>query len=430
MKKLKLIVSAFAFDPREPECIEYSSGYSAWKLVEQMAGFCDVSVVTTQQYRNIILEALSEGLLAEVSIHFVNVPEGRGLFKRPFLEKYARAAPWVRRASDYFKKVQSESDFDAAHHLYLNPELLPGFPGDSIDLPFVWGPLSGDTHRLDRQRESGQVRRFWQDGLKRTLDWINRYQSLEKKYSRSARSVLIGNPHSPPPLSKLDKRKVHIFPGYGLESIADLNGITRRRNQGLFTIVCSGSFFRERELEWALKCFSIFCRKFPVSELWIAGGNPEHSRCERILRNWNLQDKASYHSFPDRSLVREKLRNGDVFLNLQKGDGEYAWIIESMGAGLPVVSLPASSGRIIDADWFIEVKAGTTERMIRDTALALENLAADKRLRNKMARSALKDAAGYTWRRLGKKLKKIYGEAFLQEEDIRFAEKGGKRFFY
>jgi glycosyltransferase involved in cell wall biosynthesis len=132
-----------------------------------------------------------------------------------------------------------------------------------------------------------------------------------------------------------------------------------------------------------------------------------------------------------RAEAREKLRNCDVFVNLSLRDNADAWLIESMAAGLPVISLSfGGQGFLIQDDWGIKVKLDNREKTALSIAEALERLLIHSKLRRRMARAAIKNAANCTWHRLGKKLQGIYGEAFLQEEDVRFSRKGKDRFFY
>lgn len=431
MKKLKILISAFAFDPREPMFIEYSAGYVAWKMVEQITNFCDVCVVTTQEYRDIILEALSDGHLPGVSIHFVNVPSSYSRLKKTLYGKYRRSVVWHRQAMEYSKHLHAESAFDAAHHLFLGPDRLPVHSGASPALPFVWGPLPGDVKKSSALRRIDSKMSSLRNGWEHAMHWLTGHHCMYKKSAQSARAILVSDPEAVLQFPKIDKRKIHIFPYYGLDSYSAIFEKKTRKRRNLFTVISAGSFQRESGFDLLIKAFHLFERICPKSVLLLFGDGPEKIQCERIIQKRKLQDKIHIHPSQEKSSMREKMHEGDVFVNLSQREDGSAWIIESMAAGLPVVSLHVGgAGYLNQGDWIIKVKAGSREHLTRGIAQALEKLFSEGRLRKKMARAAARNAANCTWDRLGKKLQRVYGEAFLQEEDVLFSRKGKDRFSY
>ena len=86
---------------------------------------------------------------------------------------------------------------------------------------------------------------------------------------------------------------------------------------------------------------------------------------------------------------------------------------------------------IVQEKWGILIKPEGSEQCVCDLAEALKVLCTDKTRLRKMSLAALKNAKEhYTWEGLAKRLKRIYGEVLLQEEDIRFSKRGEERFFY
>ena len=119
------------------------------------------------------------------------------------------------------------------------------------------------------------------------------------------------------------------------------------------------------------------------------------------------------------------MSTSDVFICPVINRDEGAWVVEAMAAGLPVIGLDLSGlGMHIQDKWGIKLKPESAEEMAKNMVLALESLYSKRGVRSKMARASLKNAReNYVWSQLGKKLKRIYGEALLRMRTFAIPEK-------
>ncbi|MFC2164394.1 glycosyltransferase family 4 protein [Acidobacteriota bacterium] len=432
MEKLKVLVSAYAFYPNKPSRIEYRAGYTGWKLVEQLVPFCDVWVITTSRNRDPVLESLSDGALPEAKIHFVNLPKLPRILRKSFSGQYLSYYLWQRRALEEARALHSANHFDAVHHLTLGPEWFPSLVGSSLPIPFLWGPLWEDEAIPKSLSRFGpkilNLKKSWEQTFQ---GWARR-RHVRRKCAQNARAILISDPESLERFPRIERKKIHFFPSYGLDSVSDGTKIKSNLKEKTFRVISAGNLTRESGFIEIIQAFHRFVRKHPDADFAIYGKGPDKNHLKRQIHSMDRQARIRIHSRVERDPMQEVLRKSDVFVCPILSRDEGAWVIEAMAAGLPVIGMDfGGQGMHIQDKWGIKVRPGSPDQIVEGLVLALENLYANQSLRLKMARTSLKNAKdNYVWSQIGKKLKKIYGEALLQDEDIRYSRRGEERFFY
>lgn len=432
MEKLKVLVSAYAFYPNKPSRIKYRTGYTGWKLVEQLTKFCDVWVITTSRNRDPVLESLSEGSLPGAKIHFVNLPKSHRFLHRTFTGQYLCYYLWQRRALEEARALHNENQFDAVHHLTLGPDWFPSLMGSSLPIPFIWGPLWEDEGIPDNLRRFKpkilNLKKSWEHTVQR---W-GRRRRARNKCAQKANAILISDPASLERFPKIDRKKIHFFPSYGMDSVSDKPKTNPNNSNNTFRIVSAGYLSRESGFIEIIRAFRLFAKKYPEADFVLFGSGPEKKHLERQILRIDRHGRIRIYSQLDTEQIRERMSTSDVFICPVISRDEGAWVVEAMAAGLPVIGLDLSSlGMHIQDKWGIKLKPESAEEMAKNMVLALENLYSNRGVRSKMARASLKNARdNYVWDQLGKKLKRIYGEALLQDEDIRYSKKGEELFFY
>jgi len=432
MEKLKVLVSAYAFYPRASKWIGHRSGYMGWKLVEKLVRFCDVWVMTTNQYRDPILESLSEGTLPEARIHFVNLPKFNKFLRRSFSGQYLCYYLWQRAALKEARALHSEYQFDAAHHLTLGPEWFPSLLGASLPIPFIWGPLlegEGIPKSLHRFESNPlNIKKSWGQTVK---GWARRRRA-RKKSAQNARAILVSDPDTVEKFPKIDRKKIHFFPSYGIDAVSSLSKMKSGGERNVFRAIGAGNLTRESGFFEIIRAFHHFIQTHPEADFVLFGNGPEKNRLERQILRMDRQGRIRIHAPIERESMRKEMRDSDVFICPVVSRDESVWVIEAMAAGLPVVGVDfGGRGMHIQDKWGIKVTPGSSRDMQKDIVQALEMLVNNEKMRLKMGRAAQKNVKeNYVWERLGNKLKRIYGEALLQDEEIRFSRKGEERFFY
>jgi glycosyltransferase involved in cell wall biosynthesis len=432
MEKLKVLVSAYAFYPNKPLHIEYRTGYTGWKLVEQLVKFCDVWVITTNRNRDPVLESLSEGALPEAKIHFVNLPQSHRLLRKSFTGQYLCYYLWQRRALKEAMALHNEHRFDAAHHLTLGPEWFPSLLGSSLPIPFIWGPLwedDGIPKSLSRFKPKIlNLRKSWEQTVQR---W-GRRRHARNKAAQDARAILISDPFTLERFPRIDRNKIHFLPSYGIDSAAGKSKTKANQERNTFRIISAGPLTRESGFDEIIRAFRLFVRKHPEGDFVLFGNGPEKKRLEHLISRIDRKGRIRIYPRIESEPMQERMQDCDVFICPFLGRDEGAWVVEAMASGLPVIGLDHGGLAMhIQDKWGIKLRPGSSDEMGKSLVLALEHLYSHQRVRSKMGKASQKNARdNYVWAQLGKKLKMIYGEALLQDEEIRYSRKGEERFFY
>jgi glycosyltransferase involved in cell wall biosynthesis len=233
--------------------------------------------------------------------------------------------------------------------------------------------------------------------------------------------------------SKIDARKLHYFPLTGV-SLDNQKTVLKKKpaDKPTFRIISAGILDIENGFSLAIESFAYFLESFPESDFVIFGEGPEQRNLERKIEEYNIDSRVRIHPWIDSKALHERMQDSDVFLATGLRDRSGFFVVKAMSAGLPVICLDSGgAGMQIQEDCGIRVKPENPEQCVRDLAQALGDLFSNKAKRRRMSQAAVKNIKEhYTWKELGKTLKRIYGEVLLQEEDIRFSKKGDERFFY
>jgi len=109
-------------------------------------------------------------------------------------------------------------------------------------------------------------------------------------------------------------------------------------------MTCLRSFLRIFHHDCLVEAFRILVKKgLPVS-LMLCGDGPERPRIEKLVKNYNLDDKTEFLGSVAHTKIPGILSNTDIYISLSEKDGASASLFEAMASGcFPVVSdIPAN----------------------------------------------------------------------------------------
>jgi glycosyltransferase involved in cell wall biosynthesis len=433
MDKLKILVSAYAFNPKAETLTEFDRGILGWNLVDRLSRFYDIWVITHNNNSDDVLDALSAGVLPKVNIHFVDLPKCWRFLHKTALGRWFCYFLWQRKAWKYSRSLHDEVTFDAVHHLTPEYDWIPSFIGAYLPVPFIWGPLGGGERLPQGLLAESSLFDRCRDRWHLIGQWLGRVHNARREGERRARAILICNQETRMRFSKTDVQKLHYFPLTGVSS-ANIQPDAKKisYDQQTFRIISAGYLDKKNGFNLAIKAFALFSKSFPASDFVIFGEGPEQRKLERKIEDNKLDSRVRIHPWIDGKALHERMQDSDVFMSTGLYDRSGFFVVRAMAAGLPVVCLDTGGpGMHVQENWGIRVKPENPEYCVRDLARALGELYRDRALRRRMSQAAFKNIKDhYTWREMGKTLKRIYGEVLLQEEDIHFSRRGEERFFY
>lgn len=432
MDKLKILISAYAFNPKVSTLMAPDRGIFSWNLVDQLRRFYDIWVITQTKNSDDVLGALSAGALPRVKIHFIHLQKFWKFLHKTSFGEWLCQLLWQRKAWTYARSLHRDVHFDAVHHLTPEVDWLPSFIGAYLQVPFIWGPLGGGERPPRGLRKEYSAFERWKERGHWLMQWFGRKHYVRRKAAKRIQALLVCNKETRKLFPKTDVRKIHFFPLLGVDSGSIKPAPKRSRKQPTFRIISAGDLQKDNGFGLAIRAYALLFKKCPESDFVIFGEGPERKNLERLIEENNLGSRVRIHSWIDSKAFHERMRDSDVFLSTRLLDRSGFFTVLAMSAGLPVVCLDGGgSAMFVQDQWGIRVKPESSHQCVRDLAGALEKICANRALCRKMSQAAKKNInEHFTWRELGKAMVQIYGEVLLQEENVRFSRKGEERFFY
>jgi len=149
------------------------------------------------------------------------------------------------------------------------------------------------------------------------------------------------------------------------------------------------------DVESAIRAFLTVHERFPEARLSVAGEGPERERLERLVETLGLHDAVSFSGRLDRDGMVALYRSADLMINSSRVDNMPNALLESMSAGVPVVTTDAGG-----IPYMVSDSVTALIRPVGDTAglaQAAIDLLEDPQLYRKIAENARKEVLRYSW---------------------------------
>ena len=386
-----------------------------WNIVNQIARFQDVWVITSSDSRSDIEEALGEQSTPRLRFYFVDVPFWPvWLRRRPGLIQIYTYF-WQLRIYPFVRRLHRRLHFDMYHHVTYANDWMTSFVGALLAVPYIRGP-GGGAHRVPKSflREYGFTSRQW-ERFRSIGQWLFRHDPVFRIGQRRASAILLCNQEALQALPTEWRHKSSLFPVNGISS-KDFTILSRGAHEsdaGILRVLSAGKLIRLKGFSLAIRAFKLLSEENRQAEMAIVGDGPERSRLEALVRSLGLQGRVRISHWMARDEFLRTLGSCDIFLFPSLRDGGGAVVVEAMAAGKPVVCLDLGGpGFHVTDACGIKVAANTPSQAVHDLADAMDRLCGDPALRSHMGEAARQRAAAvYHWDRLGEHLQDVYHRA-------------------
>ena len=408
---MKVLVSAYACNPSGSVHLHPGEDLTGWRLMEQLARFHDLWVITHCYNEAGISEALEKRPLPNVRFYFLELPRAlKWLYRIEFGQRIYYYL-WQIQAWRVARKLHREVLFDVAHHLTFGNDWIPSFIGAFLPVPFVWGPVGGGQRTPKPLLKEYSLYGRFAESARNCAQGVGRRMRVRKKCLKNARAVLVCNRETRERMPRVFWNKVLYFPVNGIATEDFLGGEPDSRRGGeRFKVITAGRLHRLKGFSLAVEAFSAFAEKNPASEMVIIGEGPEEKRIRALISRLGLEDRVRILRWLPRREVLANMRSSDVFLFPSFRDGGGAVVVEAMGSGIPVVVLDSGGpGAHVSEAWGIKVAPASRESVVREMASALVALYKDPALGQKLGEAGRKRAMEfYAWDKLGGRMREIY----------------------
>jgi glycosyltransferase involved in cell wall biosynthesis len=371
---LRVLVSAYACEPGKG-----SEPGVGWHWVREIARFNEVWVITRMNNRKAIETALAVEPLPNVHWFYFDLPRWARFWKKG--ERGVRLYYFLWQIGAYFvgRKLLRRTDLDLVHHLTLGTYWMPSLLS-LLPVPFVWGPVGGGESAPRSFRNSFGLRGKLYELLRDVGRALGDMNPLVRLTARRAVVALSKTEDTQKRLEAFGSQRVLVYSEVGLavDEIYRLNNIPARQGNG-FRLVSVGRLIHWKGFELGLRAFAQFHRQFRASDYWLIGDGPERKRLERLVHKLGVADSVRFLGSLSRAQVLENLVECDVLVHPSLHDSG-GWVcVEAMAAGRPVICLDLGGPAVqVTEETGIKVRAGSPQQVVRDMAVAMNQLADDR----------------------------------------------------
>ena len=408
--KLRVLVCAFACDPRGSSGLGTGEGILGWSIVKQIGRFHQASILTHTCNRAGIEAALESEPQPNLEFHYIGLLGTLNVLP-PFpgsLQVYAYL--WQIRAYFFARRLHRERRFDAFHHLTYANDWMASYIGAFLKVPYVRGPCGGaqqvpKAFRSEFSRRDRLWERFRAIGQK-----VLRLDPVFLKGQDRASAILVCNQESLEAIRPRWRDKVRYFPVNGVSQSELAAGLEDGDPHAGFRVLSAGKLIHWKGFGLVIRSFATFAATVPEARLIIVGDGPELPRLRALAEALGCLDRIEFAGWAARTEAVRRMREADVFLYLSLREGGGAVVLEAMAAGKPVVCLDMGGPALhVTDECGVRIPPHSPEQAVRDAALALRALYSDPGARARMGAAARRRGEEmYCWDRLGDELMEIY----------------------
>ncbi|MGH9704407.1 MAG: glycosyltransferase family 4 protein [Candidatus Acidiferrales bacterium] len=396
-----------------------------WHRICQLARFHEVWGITRVKNRESIEAAMAGEPMPNVHFLYHDLPRWSRFWKKGRRGIHLYYYLWQVTAFLKARKLHKQVGFDQAHHVTFCNYWMPSFMA-LLPVPFQWGPVGGGEAPPFSFWSCYSIRGKIFELLRTVAQRFGEMDPFLRATARRSAAALATTDRTAERLKILGCREIVVYSEAGLpqDEIERLAAIPARRG-GIFRLVSLGDLLHLKGFELGLKAFAQFQRKFPQSEYWLMGEGPERNRLQRIVRQIGIEKSVKFWGRIPRAEVLKQLEQCDVLVHPSLHDSG-GWVcLEAMAAGRPVVCLDIGGpGLQVSPQTGFKVKAIAPDQAIADMAKAMEQLAADPELRERMGQAGRErvrelfawDKKGEWLRDLCSQIARVEGRAALAEE--------------
>lgn len=149
----------------------------------------------------------------------------------------------------------------------------------------------------------------------------------------------------------------------------------------------------------AIRALGLLRQRLPAAHLTVAGSGPELGNLQKLVATLNLGEAVRFPGRMENSAIAKLYRSADAMLNPSLVDNMPVSILEAFASGIPVVSTNVGGVPFIAQDRRNALLVPPSDPAA--CADALHRVLTDSAVAESLVRTALQDAASYSWERVG-----------------------------
>ena len=319
---------------------------------------------------------------------------------------------WQWKAYRAARKLHAAVGFDLAHHVTFVTWRAPSFLS-LLPIPFIWGPVGGGGSIPPGLRgELGWKGRVF-EGFRHLAARVSRWDPFVRLTMRRATAILAANQETAALFPARCRDKIRVMLGIGMAGTEKAEPVALDRNGESFVVLFVALLRPLKGGTLAMKAFHRLARSRPNALLVIVGDGAERSRLAALARELGVAERVRFLGGLPRPQVLGCMQACDVLLHPSLRDSGGLVLLEAMAQGKPLVCLDLGGpGEIVTAECGLKVQPGNPEQVVTDLGRALETLAGDPALRQRLGEAGRQRVQErFDWDKRGEQMMEIYQRA-------------------
>jgi len=377
---MKLLLSCFGCNP-----FGGSESIYGWYVASALAKSHSCFVITADAERDSIEKARNMGLIPR-SMHFKFISVKRGFNENRIIARFQlwlRYLNFQRSLLAYAADWHSEHCFDVSQHITYTSWRVPS-PLWQLDIPFVWGPISGTEvfPRSCLSSVSTGARLF--EMVRSTQTWLARRSAAVKRCARSAAAIPAPHRQAVDFLSDLrgTSNGVEISHNFFFpdDRVKELQ--SARKNFGVsphLRAFAAGNLEGRKGVAIALMAIARAKQQGVQVEYRVTSRGPEYKHLSRLTKKLGLSDQVSLGSSFSSGEYASRLGQYDICILPTLRDGGGLSIMEAMLAGcIPIVADWCGPGEAVTEESGYKIPVTNPMEMAEQIATVLCYLHANR----------------------------------------------------
>lgn len=400
---MHILIIAYACEPNRG-----SEAGTAWNLVQKLANFHRISVITRANNRDVIDKETDNSIGNHTAqFHYVDPSSWVIWLKRKkLIPVQLFYVFWQFAVSQYLKR--NKIDHDIIHQLTFNSFEMPPYTFIKSDGIKIWGPIGGGQHTPRSMLCAYSTVERVKEVLRSLRLWASTHNPLTRAVLSSCHKVLFANKET----HELLHRYIH---GEAIRMIdvgVDTSKFATTKSDEKSTVttfLTAGELVARKGTILAIEAFKRLSDLNKDFRLIIIGDGPERYRIEKKINEHNLKHLISLRGKVSHQEMMHEIEKADIFIFPSLRDTSGTVVLEAMSMGLPVICFDHQGAKeMIDSNSGVRVPITNYHETIENLSSAMKLLAENHELRIRCGEFARKSSLEYDWDRKAKFLSKLY----------------------
>lgn len=396
---MRILLSAFACSPGLGS--DQAVGWG-WAVQLAREGH-QVVVITRAVNRSRIEHELAQAPLPNLSFEYHDMPSLDTALKRISPRNHLYYYFWQWGAYRLAQRLHTRVRFDLAHHVTWVSIRQPSFMG-GLGIPFIFGPAAGGDSAPYRLRSGYGFRAWLRDWFRDLANAAVKFDPLLKRTFDQASRIVVTSEDTRHLVPAKYQAKTTTRLGIAMTPLPDQCSETKAdASPGAYRLLYVGRFLDLKGMHLGLAAFAQLLRDHPATRLTMVGSGPTEQNWRALADKLGVSQNVDWVPWMKQEALPALFRQHDVFLFPSLQDSGGLVVLEAMSLGLPVVSLNLGGpGAIVDntCGMVVEARSSSKPAVIEGLAGALNALAVDRDLRQRLSQGALQRAEIFQWSRL------------------------------